>query len=505
METESTTTAALTEKWMGGPRFSDREWSILIWTPRMTGALSILCSSLIVYMIFRDRRAKGGTFPYPSRYRLILGMSAVDLLNSFALGLSTAPIPHGTRDVPGAIGTTASCNFQGFLVQLGLAVPMYSLVLSLYFLLKIRFGVRRDRMGSRYEPWMHAAAWLYPLGTAIAGLPLGLYNSNGLICWIEAHPYKCLKRSWVDCTRGEDSEFYQIVFSLSIAVVAFVGIVTNMMLIIWTVQRRESGWGWNIFRFRQGQGGTSEIVEGGADRGSSSHVTESGAPRASGSATVPVGSHTRETAAQALLYIWAFLITYTWTVGVVMAEQSNIMVPFPWHATMQAFLPLQGFWNFLAFLRPRYVFARERLPPESRRGEVFLLALRGDSGGEAIVEAAVARHNPGMVRRRHDGSTREDGGGAEEPRQRQHQDLAVVRAFARVQSLLQGQGLGWSSLWTSSKLSEGTASSAYAEQRTAKDEGGACGVGELSVIRVASREESGGSTSHGEVPFRDDT
>ena len=46
----------------------------------------------------------------------------------------------------GAMGTTRTCEVQGFFLQLGLAIPMYNALLSIFFLLVIRYGVPEKRI-----------------------------------------------------------------------------------------------------------------------------------------------------------------------------------------------------------------------------------------------------------------------------------------------------------------------------------------------------------------------
>lgn len=76
------------------------------------------------------------------------------------------------------------CKAQGFMVQLTVVSgPVYSGLLTLYYLLTIRYGWKEDRT-KKVEPYMHALAILLGLSTAIVGLVLDLYHNAGLWCWI---------------------------------------------------------------------------------------------------------------------------------------------------------------------------------------------------------------------------------------------------------------------------------------------------------------------------------
>lgn len=52
----------------------------------------------------------------------------------------------------------------------------YNGMLSFYYLLTVRFGVRREVFSQRYEFWMHSTAIVYFLSTAIIGLAFGMYS-----------------------------------------------------------------------------------------------------------------------------------------------------------------------------------------------------------------------------------------------------------------------------------------------------------------------------------------
>lgn len=84
--------------------------------PKVGGTLSMFSSAFIIYESISDHRKGKGT---PIQ-RTLVGMSAVDIAATFAWFLSTWPLPGGTA--PFSVGTTASCNFQGFLLQLAIGV-----------------------------------------------------------------------------------------------------------------------------------------------------------------------------------------------------------------------------------------------------------------------------------------------------------------------------------------------------------------------------------------------
>lgn len=328
----------------------ERKFMIMIWIPRFSGILSVIGSSLIAYVILRDYHKRTR---YRTRHRLLLMMCFIDIPYSVALALSTVPIPTGTQtnwgspvpyDIYGAVGNTATCLAQGFFVQLGLAVPCYSCALSTYYFIRIRRNVDKvfdpDSMGY-IEPVMHAVAFLFPFCTAISGVAMGLFNSSDFLCWIEPYPASCKWNVDVQCTRGQDAFLYQILFFAWVIVVAFFVIIANTVLICWTVWGKErASRSWLLMQRRSSGGGNGDDQP-----------------------TCEVRSmfQTKETAKQMLLYVWAFVITCIWPMILVLANQTQTSqtTSFVLNVLLLLFLPSQGFWNFLAFIRPRYIFARE--------------------------------------------------------------------------------------------------------------------------------------------------
>jgi len=144
-----------------------------------SGLLSMSGSSLIIYHILRGGRNRISKI----RNRLVLGMSMVDILYSAAFGLSIIPSPQETSCSIG-MGNLSTCTVQGFFMQFGMAVPAYNAMISIYFLMTIRYNVGQEIMARRYEPFMHAYALIPPLITAIIGATNKLFFNEIAPCWV---------------------------------------------------------------------------------------------------------------------------------------------------------------------------------------------------------------------------------------------------------------------------------------------------------------------------------
>uniref|UniRef100_A0A7S4HP79 Uncharacterized protein n=1 Tax=Odontella aurita TaxID=265563 RepID=A0A7S4HP79_9STRA len=347
-------------------------WIAFAWVPRVTGVISIAASSIIVWIVLRDRATK----LTKTRYRILLGMSVADIINSTAFALSSAPTPRGTARSFGAIGTPATCIAQGFAIQLGFAEPTYSCMLSLYFVLVIKWKMRERHVRRRIEPIMHAVAWLWPLGTALAGIGMQLFNPSTTVCYMEKYPQRCNKE--IDgtipcpCTRGADAFFYLIFFAGVQIVIIFVVILWSLSAISVTVRQLEGQ--------LQSAGERGPGDNGGGTVGRLGRLF--GRTRRSVGMRGPRDAHqikANAMAVQAFLYIWAFLVTYTLVIFMNLAQEFGLDLPLAVHLLMYTLLPLQGFWNFLAFMHPRVKFLRSTCPFESK-WNIFKFALIGDPG-----------------------------------------------------------------------------------------------------------------------------
>lgn len=88
--------------------------------PKITSALSIIGSCLIIYHISRKRKTQRDA-QREVYHRILFALSTCDLLGSIGYFASTWSIP---KDDPQSlvvfnVGNTLSCNVQGFTLQFG--------------------------------------------------------------------------------------------------------------------------------------------------------------------------------------------------------------------------------------------------------------------------------------------------------------------------------------------------------------------------------------------------
>lgn len=201
--------------------FTETQQYALAFVPKVTGLISLIFSALVIYTVAICKEKRSKTY-----HRLLFGISCVDVSSSFWLGLSTWPIPEETG-IKWASGNTQTCTLQGFFTQFGITSSFYNASLSIFYLLVIRFGWKEKSI-LKIEPILHGFPLLWGFGTAIAGLPLTIFNSANLWCWVS--PYQ---------DRGADADLYRWVFFYGPLWVMIFVVTINLILIFQHVRKIE--------------------------------------------------------------------------------------------------------------------------------------------------------------------------------------------------------------------------------------------------------------------------
>lgn len=275
-------------------------------------------------MVLRGGRAERKKKLSTTYNRLVLGMSICDAFVSCCFFLTSWPIPAGTPGVYGAVGTQGTCIAQGFFSQFSLAVVMYNAMLALFYLFKIRYQWRDKFISTKVEPFMHAFALIVGIGTSSAGVALDLYNNDIWECWISPMPLDC-KESWSHhgestCVRGDNASLYRWVFYYAPLWFAIVFVTVVMFLVyraVVTVEKKVEKYG---YRERK---------------------------------------HSKQVAQQGFWYCGAFYITWIFPTITRLTQLITHGAPYPLVLVTALFVPLQGFFNCLVYIHPRYKRTRE--------------------------------------------------------------------------------------------------------------------------------------------------
>ena len=154
----------------------------LIIAPMITGSVSFAASLTLIISIMRSNLKLSNTYR-----RIVFALSIFDLLQSLSQLASSLPMPAGS--IWGAIGNDVSCDLQGFLTVAGFTGSiLYSLSLTIYFLLVVKFNLPEAQIKKRYEPFLHAVPILLSCSASILTYATHNYNPTGVICWIAPEP-----------------------------------------------------------------------------------------------------------------------------------------------------------------------------------------------------------------------------------------------------------------------------------------------------------------------------
>jgi len=283
---------------------------------RVTGSLSILGSLSIMYMIISDRRRKL-VQPF---HRLMLLMSIFDVLHSVAIVVSTAAAPKESN-VEGAIGNSYTCDIQGFFMVLGLAVPLYNSCLNTFFVLTIRYNVSSQQF-RKFELVLDAIAILIPLSMA------SYFTARGYT--VPTHIGLC--------SPDVETALWAI---QSLLFFCFIICIVSMVCICWTV--------------------ISQATK-------MEKYTNYSTKRNTSLRSSRVNDDKNRTIQQALFYTIAFILTYAFPIAAIfyrIGPKGAEMAPLAIRILFIIFYPLQGFWNFVFYVRPGVQYVIERSPDMS--------------------------------------------------------------------------------------------------------------------------------------------
>ena len=302
-----------------------------------SGTLSVLGSSTIVYKVMRNFRSKTCT-PYD---RLMLGLSSFDIVSSFNWVMTPFLLPEdGSQQRVWAKGNDKTCNMLGFFTQIAYAAVVYNGLLSFYYLLTVRLGVKRQRFATRYEIPFHLCTIIYFVGTAISGSVIGLYSEKevGFQCWVNDYPQGCADQG--NCI----SQYIIWAFGVVPTLAMFAAIVINNLVIYCHVRKSLSS--------------------------SPGQEDEAGSGLVLTHRQALHNHHIKEVATQGFLYVATFLVSYLPAI-VIMAyenwawpdyDEPAIYGVLIWNSLL---CPLQGFMNMFVYNRPSYNRLRAAHPEMS--------------------------------------------------------------------------------------------------------------------------------------------
>lgn len=288
--------------------------------------LSIIGSIAIIYRICRFDRHDRDANNRRTYQRLLVAMSICDLFGSLALLFGTTPIPKMTH-LEMARGNFTTCTIQGFFIHVFVVgVLYYNAGLMIYFVMTIRYRWSETYVAKSLEPCIHFVALCFPFGQAVAGLFLDIFNPIGFgaFCYISPYPVLC---GLFDnaCTRGQWARLLYTLFCTTPQFVLLAIIYISIMLIYCAVRDQ-----------------ARRALAIAANRNS-------------------VRARTKAVVVQSCLFATVFFFTWASSVLVpllgytVKESPAKVRSIYVLSILVSTFTPLQGFFNFLIYIRPRFL------------------------------------------------------------------------------------------------------------------------------------------------------
>jgi hypothetical protein len=364
--------------------YTETQQKVLYALPIIPGILSMIGSSLILYVILSDAKRKLQRV----YHRVLMAYSTIDVMVSLQYVLSSLVVPKGTPGTYGAIGNWYTCQASAFFLQFGFSLGLYLAFICLYYLLMVKYRVRGENIAKKIEVYVHMFAFLVPLLQGVLMVVLDMYNPGNITtgqCFINCYPANCLREDDVQCERGENYIVWVLVAYPQLFV-SFIAVLITSVLTYQTVNKtnnRQSQWNFSRSNLN------TEVVRSSiyfAERGSMDTPTgdtrkhsrrdrlRSFVSRSSlvGRARAdPLAETTRQTFIQCTLYVVSYFVTYVGigviTIGQVFFDgvEEHRTFYFFWVSLIKILLPSTGIWNFWIFCRPRLVILRKQNPDVS--------------------------------------------------------------------------------------------------------------------------------------------
>ncbi len=298
--------------------------------------LSVIGSSLVIYMVLRQKKASHSE--RPTYHRFLLAMSVYDLLQAAWQGLGAVPVPIWTGGY-GSFGNTASCTALGFFVTLAMGGWVYNAALSIYYVMVIRYGVTESAIARRFEPITHVLAFVISMGLGISGLFLTVFNAitptPEIGCFAWPYPDAC----YYDLATCERGRYY-------------------------------GQWGWAFYALQCLC--VAIVIVGSAMLYATIRKQYLSSSRYASGESAQMRGRTRDVAWQAFWFALACFYANIWNILIIQAYSHG---PHWWLMTVLFNglfgYPAQGFFNFLIYVSPRYQRLRQRKPESGRLGALY--------------------------------------------------------------------------------------------------------------------------------------
>ena len=395
---------------------------------RTSGSLSTIASTCIIVHILRSHHGLSTAY-----HRLVFGLSIGDVLASFFGYVLDSTMAPKELDyvVPFAMGNQATCDAQGFLLTSGAGIALsYNSSICLYYLAIVTFNKTDGYIRTKLEPWLHGISLSIPLILPSMILAINGFNSEGGVCWFtpnrEIHcagleSGEIREGFTIPCGRGDGKEnpaLRQVLETFMICHIFLTPavIVVTMALMyrtVYNVERKMRKYGVGALRLREERRNSyasafSGIAPNGNSNGTPPDAGDSkrilvqwlkskiccinssciAGGRSPISRSNTASSQKRSILHRAAGYVFAWAVSWIpWFLAV--TRTSGVFMVY----VNAIFLPLQGFFNFIVFMYPKVISAKQGRSTRRRRSSS---GTSNDGVGEvswyqAFVKAYISR------------------------------------------------------------------------------------------------------------------
>ena len=332
----------------------------------ITSFLSLISSSTIIHMIRMSPR--GLKSPYS---RIIFGLSIGDILLTLGLLIGPFFVPRGTLKSPMALGNTATCDYAGFILVLGVFTTTFYLLFLIYFFLRrVKYRVSPQKFAYGEERYLHILICLMSLALSSTALARKEYNplKNGSFCVVQSYPPKCEEdeENFVECTRGQSAQQTAKVFALILASILLCLFVL-LALITCHVFSIERNLTYVPNHTQSNPSPANNRQDNDNDPNAEDFHEEENQEVNNGSVNdnQPKESLTRKSLDQSMLYIFAYIITFVAPFTALAIPQSTTATKSTssiilW--SISTLLPTYGIFLILIYTRPKVQLLSQMYP-----------------------------------------------------------------------------------------------------------------------------------------------
>lgn len=332
---------------------------VLAILPMLSAPLSFLGSTLIVFLCCKSM-TKVSSSPY---HRILFLLSSYDIVSSIAYGLSTLPMPSESISVWGASGNNKTCTAQGFLIHNGLAVVYYNAMLMLYYTLTIQYNISQAYFKKKIEPICHTLILSLTLVPSIIGVCMDIFEPVRYFCYI--------RPNFLDCFNSECPTMKRIFAGLwlgsgVLAVISFLYLPIGLFFMMRAIKSQEK----RTQRKWEPKSPSSSKIFNASSEAVIISTNEIRIEVRKHSRRVMSFRRTKMVRNQALCYVSASILCLSWAL---INSSSRRSSPFVIQCLGQFFYPLQGFFNFFNYIRPRILKVRKHKLATSWSKAIYLV------------------------------------------------------------------------------------------------------------------------------------